>query len=308
VQRVDGRPIPGKNELRLFCVGWNEARRIPFFLKHYFSIGVDRVFYVDNGSTDDSLDRLLAHDNVHVWSTDEKLDLKSKYGISWIDRLLEKYGEVGWSLIADLDEILLFPGYETSTLQEVVGLLDKEGADCALSSLIDMYPAGPLSDAVIEGNSPWTEVCPFFEPLPGVRKRIFGLRHIYSKVHLFRWHRGLNIYPGFHCLRGQKKISSRVFSTLHFKFTSAFDEYVRECVARGVQCPNYLAYQSVMNSEGDLTLYDPDVSIRFGGTDQLIKMGYMSDGNAENMIDPLVLRWILEDNSFFAEKVIDVPD
>ena len=53
MERLDDKPIPrGSGEIRCFCVGRNEAVKIPQFLEHHRGLGVDRFFYVDNGSDD----------------------------------------------------------------------------------------------------------------------------------------------------------------------------------------------------------------------------------------------------------------
>jgi len=40
------------NEILLFLVVRNKAMRLPYLFEYYFSKGVDRIFVIDNGSTD----------------------------------------------------------------------------------------------------------------------------------------------------------------------------------------------------------------------------------------------------------------
>ena len=72
MQQVDRRHIPiRRNEIRAFMCIRNEILRLPWILEYHRRIGIDRFFIVDNGSTDGSLDFLLAQDDVHCFYTHE---------------------------------------------------------------------------------------------------------------------------------------------------------------------------------------------------------------------------------------------
>lgn len=61
LDRVDtGSAEPRKGDILLFSAFRNEAPRIEWFLRHYRSLGVDKFFIVDNGSTDDTAELLTA--------------------------------------------------------------------------------------------------------------------------------------------------------------------------------------------------------------------------------------------------------
>ena len=60
----EGR-LNGGPKIDLYCLCWNEARIIPFFLRHYLPL-VDRVFVYDNGSTDQSVALLSGDERIHV--------------------------------------------------------------------------------------------------------------------------------------------------------------------------------------------------------------------------------------------------
>jgi len=52
-------------KLDLYCLCWNEARIIPFFLRHYLPLA-DRIIVFDNGSTDQSLALLSGDERIKV--------------------------------------------------------------------------------------------------------------------------------------------------------------------------------------------------------------------------------------------------
>ena len=92
-------------QIDLYALCWNEARMIPFFLRHYLPI-VDRMVILDNQSTDDSVE-LLEHDRIHVrditFDGDSLIDaLKDVYNRFW----KESRGTADWVIVCNLDEHL----------------------------------------------------------------------------------------------------------------------------------------------------------------------------------------------------------
>lgn len=101
--------MTGRPKIHLYCLCWNEARIIPFFLRHYLPL-VDRVFVYDNGSTDRSLALL---------SGDERIQLAhfDVIGDSFVDeerRLSDAMwkqsrDQADWVAIVDMDEHIFHP-------------------------------------------------------------------------------------------------------------------------------------------------------------------------------------------------------
>ena len=54
------------SEVRLFCVAYNEALRLPAFLDYYRRLGVGRFFIIDNKSTDGTAELLAAQDDSNL--------------------------------------------------------------------------------------------------------------------------------------------------------------------------------------------------------------------------------------------------
>lgn len=91
--------------LGVLAIMKNEAMNIREWLDHYFWIGADRIFLIDNGSTDDSVALARAHprsrdieiielpephqQNRHYWTALKSLGVRAK---------------VDWLMMADLDE------------------------------------------------------------------------------------------------------------------------------------------------------------------------------------------------------------
>ena len=109
MKRLDIRAIPDNlSEIRCFFCGRNEAKRLPEFLSYHRRLGVSRFFFIDNGSTDESVELALAEDSVHVWTTNQ-LYQESCFGVDWQEALLYEFGVGYWCLLIDLDEFFYFP-------------------------------------------------------------------------------------------------------------------------------------------------------------------------------------------------------
>ena len=110
LKRLDNEPIPSdKEEIRLFAVARNEELRLLYFLQYYFKNGVDRVFIIDNCSTDSTVEIALSVENVHVFQVQQ--DYKGNYGY-WMEYFLETYGTNYWCIVVDIDELFLYPFIE----------------------------------------------------------------------------------------------------------------------------------------------------------------------------------------------------
>src|SRR5689334_8523820 len=109
LRRLDNRPFrPATHEIRAFIVVRNEAARLPAFLAHHRGLGVDRFVFVDNGSTDGTVDLLLAQPDAHVFTTTRAYQ-EARNGIDWLELLLHTYGAGGWCLVLDADEHFVHP-------------------------------------------------------------------------------------------------------------------------------------------------------------------------------------------------------
>ena len=68
------------DDILLFSTQRNEKVRLPFFLDYYRDMGVSHFFFVDNDSTDGSVEYLSQQPDVSVWLTRASYK-KSRYGV-----------------------------------------------------------------------------------------------------------------------------------------------------------------------------------------------------------------------------------
>jgi len=309
IRKIDQVFVPDEiGEIRLFMVVRNESLRLPYLLKYYFGRGVDRAFVIDNNSTDDTVSFLLSQKNTHVFQTRESYNRND----AWLDFLLHRYGEGHWCIVADADEMLMWPHWKELSLRELCGFLDGEGYNALHSFVLDMYSDKPVRLTSYEqGGDPLLSAC-FFDPdshtkvpivpcprlsqkfvvIGGVRKRIFGIEVCLSNFPLVRFGPEMFLSPGTHFIEGAS-IADIEGATLHFKFLHDFNSRAVEEAEREEHWDNaveYKAYAKRIRQHPDLNLHYSR-STQFAGSDQLVNFGIMKTSeNLDAFVETIVSR------------------
>ncbi len=152
-----------KGDVLCFVTLRNEAVRLPHFLDHHRKLGVDHFLIVDNGSTDGSADLLRSAPDVSLWHTSTSYKA-SRFGLDWVTWLQIRHGHGHWCLTLDADELMLYPHYETRSLQALGAWLDQQGQRSFGAMMLDLYPQGPLSAAVCGPGDDPLSVLQWFDP------------------------------------------------------------------------------------------------------------------------------------------------
>ncbi len=294
LQQHDHKDIPEtREEIRLFAVIRDEAPRLPYFIKHYATLGVDRFLFVDNGSIDDTLDQLSQLENVHVFRTNESF-AQARCGSVWLQHLVSRFATGLWAVLADADELLVYPGCEELSLKQLCRFLSFEGADALASILVDMYSERAIADTIYTPGTSPLEVCPYYESdsivcaaslgdfrashwkhIGGMRYRLFNLPARLDKISLIRYKHGMQFRIGQHEL-STANLSKVRGAMLHFKFLSTFHERVSVEAGREEhwnQSKEYKRYAEI-SSDPLLSAYCPS-SKRFSHSDDLLRSGIM---------------------------------
>lgn len=160
---ISNQPVPQSGEeIRLFCVARNEMLRLPFFLDYYRQLGVDRFFFVDNKSSDGTTEYLLKQFDVQVFETEASF-AAAKGGAVWLNSLMDAYGRGQWCLVADADELLVYPDCEQVSLPEFCEQLDAEGCAAMQVILLDMYSDKPMPELNYQPGQDLRQACPYFD-------------------------------------------------------------------------------------------------------------------------------------------------
>ena len=300
MRRIDRRRFevrPGEL-LCVICVR-NERLRLPYTLDYHRRLGVDRFLIVDNLSDDGSTEMLLAESDVHVFVAEERYS-ESGYGVQWINSLLDAYAVDHWALTVDADELLVYPGCEKLSLQDLTAHLDGRGEQALLTFLLDMYSDRQIRETLYTTGRPFLDSCPYFdvdsyswEPtnetrgrVPsrgGPRDRVFWAGNdrgrpapFLPKIPLVRWRRGLAYQASTHVLPGVR-VSAMTGVLMHFKFFSDFTDRVAEEAVRGEHWQDagqYGVYRKVLEENPGLNMHYRQ-SVRYEDSQQLVDLGLM---------------------------------
>jgi len=164
-----------RHELVVIVVVRNEIQMLPHFLDHYRKLGVHAFVFIDNASDDGTREALLAEPDVVLYSADTEYK-NSHYGVAWQQAVLGNHCVGKWALIADADELLVYPECERKPIQTLIERIEQQGHDSARVFMIDMYPYGDLDEADFDQKSP------------------FAAAGYFDKEPLVRWHLGEGFY------------------------------------------------------------------------------------------------------------------
>src|SRR5215217_1347698 len=131
------------DELVLLCLMRNGRPYVKSFVEHYTSLGVKHLFFLDNNSTDGTVEALKQYDNVTVLHT--TLPFK-RYQVSMRQYLIERFGKKGrWCLYADIDELFDYPYSDVVSLSSLLRYLKSNSYTAVVAQMLDMFPEEPLS-------------------------------------------------------------------------------------------------------------------------------------------------------------------
>ena len=308
LRAVSRRPIPPDPGATLvFCTLRNERARLPFFLKYYRDLGAAHFLIVDNGSDDGSAEYLAAQPDVSLWSTRASYR-DAAHGVDWMNALLSRHAAGRWALTVDVDEFLVYPFCDTRPLRALTDWLSDAGLRAFGTLLLDVYPKGPVAQAVCaEGQNPLELAC-WFDPANytlsrnprhrnlwvqgGPRARAFFADQprqapALNKIPLVRWQRGYAYVSSTHMLlpRGLNLVyetqggEKATGCLMHAKFLATLRGKAVEELARGehyAASREYRAYAEGIEGRTDLWHV---WSERFINWRQLEILGLMSKGS-----------------------------
>jgi hypothetical protein len=301
---LSARPLAFSRAPVLISVVRNEMLRLPYFVEHYRRLGLEQLVFIDNGSTDGTREFLLSQPDTYLFEIHDSF-AASRWGMAWVHAVLDRYCDGRWVVLADADELLVWPGSEHETIRGLIFRLEAAGADALFALLLDMYSDKPFGKIDYVPGTPFTDACPLFDvgPYPMYEAKAFPFRQIYggvrarlfrnlglgfspptvSKVPLLRWQKGQRFVLVAHALGQTMRLAPMRAALLHFKM---FDDLPAKCRVETErkehyeQGREYRALAAAIANAPDGTFFHPGSSARYESTDQLVDLGLMSTSSA----------------------------
>jgi glycosyltransferase involved in cell wall biosynthesis len=146
-----GEIIYDTDELVVLVLLRNGMTYLDMFVEHYSSLGAKHIVFLDNGSTDGTVEALRAYGNVTVLRT--VLPYK-KYNVAMKRYLIERFGRGRWTLSVDIDELFDYPYSDAVSLRSLLRYLNENSHTAVVAYMLDMFPEGALSeDLSTKGDS-----------------------------------------------------------------------------------------------------------------------------------------------------------
>lgn len=298
VVRTGAGVAPSPESLVVVCLMRDAGGYVDSFVEHYRRLGAARIVLLDNGSKDDSVERAVSYDGVTV--------LRCELAFRWFRTamrryLVETYGDGGWVLLADVDELWDYPYSDRLALPEFLQYLNDRSFTAVAAQMLDLFPPGPvegwpdagpslvdaatwfdLSDvrkqdlpAAALGNRFDGAATPCFSG--GLRLRAFDADPLLTKFPLTRREGGRGpLVENAHFVSGAS-VADVTSVLLHYKFDKRFRERTNEAVRRKNYyggSSEYRRYQQALAQQPALSL-DGAAAEQYRGTGQLVDRGFL---------------------------------
>ena len=131
------------------------------FLDHYRSMGVKHFVFLDNGSTDRTVELLCAQEQVTVLETDAPYN---KYENTMKRYLAQTFSAGRWDLCADIDELFEDPFAESLSLNDFLRYLNRNKYTAVVAQMLDMFSDVALAelessvDDVLKAKHPFYDI------------------------------------------------------------------------------------------------------------------------------------------------------
>ena len=163
--RVVGEaPKVSEGEILGVVVARNEALRLGASMRHARHLGIGPIIVIDNLSDDATRAVAAGFERAHVVEAPGSY-AGSRFGVDWLNAVLDRFGQHRWTLVFDADEQLVFPGSEApQALPRLCAHLAMQGSECLRTIMLDLFPREPLHATRYHPDQALVEAAPWFEP------------------------------------------------------------------------------------------------------------------------------------------------
>ena len=295
VEHMSGPPHVGETSAGVIglSVVRNAADHIDAFVQHHLRLGLRHLVILDNGSTDDTVERAGRYDRVTVLRT--ALPYR-RYEVVLKRYLVRRFASGGWYLFVDADERFEYPLADRISLRSLTGYLDARGYRAMIAQMLDLFPDGRLADLNtsdhFERTHTWYDLSgvvaspyiwgadpssPVRMHWGGIRSQLFGTKNGLTKVALARGDQDIEPFVGWHHMRNAR-VANVSGALRHYPFAGRFADRVREAVARRrygrSAAHEYRKYWQVLQSNPQRQLRSATSAV-WTGLEPLIAHGFI---------------------------------
>lgn len=289
------------DEAIIVCLVKDGAFFVREFIEHHQLLGVKHIVFIDNGSTDGTLEIAQQYPNISVWQS--RLPV-ARYELHLRHFAVERYGQGNWCLCVDIDELFDYPGSEERSFKELLQYMNRHGYTAVVANLLDMFsndsshhyghqPGASLRETyryydvsnIVKCNYYEIEYAYFLAKnrlanpatqffFGGIRRTLFGIHNGLTKHPLFRVVGDLQPITHAHC-SNNAYCADFTAVLYHYKFAGDFHSSVRKRVDQQTWAHGEdEAYLKKIEELGELS-FDQGTSRRLDSTDQLIDDGFV---------------------------------
>jgi hypothetical protein len=295
------------DELLVICVVRNGEEYVQPFMAHYRALGARHLVFLDNGSTDGTVDRLRRYEGVTVLETDAPYEL---YENTMKRYLAERFSAARWNLIADIDELFDFPYSDRLGLPDFLRYLNSHRYTAVVAQMLDMFADRPLNASPVEADEDLTSAYRYYDISEivsmdhrlldvghlgirfhqgGIRRKVFGTLNGLTKTALVRMDGRVQPFVAWHHVR-HARFADVSCVLRHYPFRPSFFRKVQDAVATGrygrVTSDEYAAYWAVLSNQPDVNLRQ-ETAREWSSLEELIESGFL-------VVSPAYRRWVAE--------------
>jgi len=226
-------------ELLVISVVRNGELYIRSFLDHYSAMGVRHFVFLDNESTDRTVEMLCAHQDVTVLQTNAPYQ---KYENTMKRYLAERFSPGKWNLCADIDELFDYPFSESLRLAAFLQYLNTNRYTAVVAQMLDMFSNIPLNKLESKTDDILKEKYVYYDISDiekedylwskrsnpaikmhwgGIRKRVFGTNNGLTKSPLVFMDGKVKPFITWHHPKGARMADISCL-LMHYPFVSSF--------------------------------------------------------------------------------------
>lgn len=291
----------GDEELVVVTLARDAEIWVKSFVEHHLEMGAKHVFYLDNGSTDGTVELASSYDRVSVFRTEIPFKHFEVGMRRWLTR---RFARGRWSLQPDADELWDYPGSDRLSLDGLLRYLNAHGYRAVSCHALDMFSDVPFSRLTSRPQDDVREKYPFYDlrdviktrqvywiengqldspdvacTFGGVRERFFGTKCLCQTRHaLIRPGAGADPYRYDGHFTAGARVADLSTVLLHYKYVSTLAEQARTNLELGQHAggsENYVGFHEVLSRNPDFSLHT-DASRKLGSVDDLVAGGLLT--------------------------------